>query len=190
MIENATAPIGAENRGSFWSWAGKAYARPGVADTLLTLQDGAGLNVCILLWTCWAGERFEAAPEIVIRNANAAVSDWREHVTTKLRAARRAMKPFEEEPGYENAAALRSAVKQCELDAERIEMSLLEDVAIRMLTPAAGGDAAARARRNLAAYAALSGAGKKEGFSTSLLHQLIDNILVADPIKAAPSGAQ
>jgi uncharacterized protein (TIGR02444 family) len=175
---------------SFWKWANDAYARPGAAEALLSLQDGAGLNVNLLLWTCWIAERFEAAPESAIRNAEAAVSEWRESVTAKLRSARRAMKPFEEKRGYENAKALRGVVKQCELGAERIEVSLLEDVAHRMLTLAHDGDVAARARANLVAYAALAGAAKRKGFSTSLLHQLIDNILMHPADTVSGKGAK
>lgn len=160
----------------FWTWAQDVYARPGVSATLLTLQDTAGLNVNILLWACWAGAHFETAPEIAVRNAIAAAKDWREGVATPLRNVRRFMKEFEGRDGYNGAVELRASVKKSELEAERIEITILDDLSQRILTPADDGDLRQRARRNLAAYASLAGAAQQEAFSTTLLHRLIDNI--------------
>jgi uncharacterized protein (TIGR02444 family) len=38
----------------FWEWALDAYARPGVAEACLELQDVHGQNVPLLLWAAWA----------------------------------------------------------------------------------------------------------------------------------------
>ena len=186
MPKHETDPRDASSRPAFWDWATRAYARPAAEESLLVLQDQAGLNVNLCLWCLWAARYFEVAPDIVIRNAVAAVSEWQDAVVANLRATRRAMKAFEGQSHYEDAAALRSVVKEAELAAERIEIGVLEDIAERMLAPTTNGDAQARARRNLANYAALTGAAKQEGFSTALLHRLIDNIL---PEARDPSGA-
>ncbi len=175
--------------GDFWAWANVAYARPGAADSLLAVQDGAGLNINIALWACWAATRFDAAPDAAIGAAIEAVSEWHQLVTTPLRAARRGAKPFEQNPDFAGAADMRNAIKASELDAERIEINILERVADRLLTPADSGDAQARARRNLAAYAALAGATKHDGFSTALLHAVIDHIF--EPLgEETPAGRE
>jgi len=145
----------------------------------LRLQDAFDCNVNILLWSCWCATHFDAAPERVIRKAIDVTAGWNKNVTEKLRETRRYMKTTSAQQIGARLAELRAAVKNAELDAERIEQSLLQDLAAGAL--AATNDdskagAMARARCNLAAYAGLTGAAKKKDFSTSLLHELIDNI--------------
>lgn len=160
----------------FWAWANDVYARRGVADSLISAQDSAGLNVNIVLWICWTATKFEDIPDPVMRSAIEAVDEWHSNVTTLLRKARRGAKPFEKQSGFEKAAALRESVKGIELDAERIEIDILEDLATRLLKPSPKDDAKSRARRGLAQYAALAGADTREDFSSGLLHRVIDHI--------------
>ncbi len=179
----------ADATGAFWAWASAAYARPGAADSLLAAQDSAGLNVNMALWACWTATRFEDAPDGALRRAAEAIADWHQQVTLPLRAARRGAKPFERHPDFAGAGELRDAIKASELEAERIEINILDRLAFRLLTPADDGDAKARARRNLAAYASLAGAAKREGFSTALLHQIIDHIFDG-PREKTPAGRE
>jgi len=172
---------------AFWPWACAAYAKTGVADSLIAAQDRAGLNVNLALWACWTATRFEAVPESAIRRAMDVIERWNANVTKPLRAARRGVKPFASDADYDGADDLRKIVKQAELDAERIETMLLEKLAIRILTPSQTADAPARARKNLAAYAALAGASRADGFSTALLHNVIDHIFVAPREPASAS---
>ena len=40
---------------SLWDWALEVYARPGVPDTCLVLQDDHGQNTSYLLWAACPG---------------------------------------------------------------------------------------------------------------------------------------
>ena len=165
--------------GAFWAWAVDKYALPGVSDSLIALQDQAGLNVNLSLWACWTATLFGDLSEADIRNAFGAIAAWHEGVTKTLRAARRSAKPFEARPDFPTAKALRAAVKAAELDAERVEIDILERCAYRDLSPAGGGDEKARARKNFDLYAAFAGC---EGVSSELRQHIIDHIF------AAPKG--
>ncbi len=162
--------------GAFWAWATASYARSGAADSLIAAQDTADLNVNIMLWACWTATRFESPPDAAIRRAMEAVDDWHLNVTRPLRATRRAAKRFVKNPDFTGAEAMRESIKGIEIAAERIEIDILDGLAFRLLTPIDGGDVIARARRNLAAYAGLAGAATRDGFSTTLLHRVIDHI--------------
>ncbi len=173
--KNSTEKSG-DQAESFWIWANAVYAHPGVADSLIEAQDRAGLNVNLLLWICWSATRFAEIPEIILRRATEATAQWSAQVTASLRAARRAAKSFEDKPGFENAASLRSDIKSAELYAERIEIEILEKLSIEYLTPTTDSDVKARARRSMTSYVAIIGAARRDGFSTGLLHTIIDHI--------------
>ncbi len=167
------------------------YPRPGVEPALLRLQDDIALNVNILLWCCWCGCHFDTAPELVIRKAIDVTAAWDQHVTGNLRQARRHMKTIIVRTPDTEINELRTLVKKAELDAERIEQSILQRLAIGVLNPTTEMAAElieARARRNLAAYAALARAGQKKEFATSLLHELIDNIFDGDATLSETKG--
>jgi uncharacterized protein (TIGR02444 family) len=104
-----------------WDWAVAAYARPGVAEACLRLQDEFGQNVSLLLWA-W---RARAADAAVIARAVAVARAWDETTLRPLRAVRQALKPSS--PPVADAAreALRDEVKAAELHAERVLLETL-----------------------------------------------------------------
>lgn len=170
----------------FWAWSLDRYARDGVESLALRLQDEFGLSVNALLWACWCATRYETAPELVMRKAIDMTGQWSAGVTAPLRAARRFLKDRREPDGAES---LRGQIKGAELTAEKLEQTMLEALAASALTPAPANEKEeilSRARRNLAAYAALARAAKRKGFSTSLLHDFIDRIFGPEP--AGDSG--
>ncbi len=112
----------------FWDWAVAAYARPGVAEACLDLQDSYGQNVPLLLWAVWRGGDVGDAVDLATL--------WESEVIGHLRHARRNLKRF---GGYE---ALRERIKADELDAERTLMTALEGV---MPAPEAPAEARLRA---------------------------------------------
>lgn len=172
----------------FRSWAERVYDHETVRDALLELQDKAGLNVNILLWGCWTAKAHGPVSDLAMRHAISAVDDWDRMVVRPLRTARRALKNFAAQQSYDAAGDLRARAKSLELDAEFAAIAVLEALSAKMLEPSSGHDPRAHARRNLTAYVALTGAARAEGFSTSLLHRLIDNIFHADdPANHAPS---
>ncbi|MEA1650350.1 TIGR02444 family protein [Nitrospirillum sp. BR 11164] len=111
----------------FWPYALDAYARPGVAEACLAAQDGHGADVPLLLWGAWAAARGHTLTEGDLDAAATAAARWRAPVIEPLRQARRALKALAADaPANE---ALRQAVKAAELEAERLYMASLEQLA-------------------------------------------------------------
>ncbi len=107
----------------FWDWAVAAYARPGVAELCLDLQDSHNQNVPLLLWAIWRGG--DAAAALALAR------QWEDEVVGPLRQARRNLKP------YGRFEALRERVKAVELEAERTLMAELERLAGAVADPGA-----------------------------------------------------
>ncbi|CAN5339009.1 TIGR02444 family protein [soil metagenome] len=117
-----------------WDWSLAAYARPGVAEACLALQDGAGQNVPLLLWSAWAAASGRRPDADDIEAACDTARAWTDIAIGPLRDIRRTLKgPI---PDLDVAAreAIRDQVKAVELAAER---HLLE--ALESLTPDAAG---------------------------------------------------
>ena len=132
---------------AFWRFSLALYARPGVAEALLSLQDSAGRDVNLILFALWLGatrgRRFDpaglaaAAAEIAPLNA----------VVAELRGLRRRLKKSAD-PGL---TSLRRQVAGLELAAERRVQYRLGNLAGEPLA-AADGDRFAAAEANLALY--------------------------------------
>jgi uncharacterized protein (TIGR02444 family) len=133
---------------AFWQFSLAIYARPGVAERCIALQDGAGRDVNLLLLALYAGlklgRRLDAGDFAALEEA---VAGWTEAVTAKLRAVRRALKPSADDAAI---AALRKTVQDAELDAERLAQRLLLAALPEGAAELPGADLA---RANLAAYA-------------------------------------
>ena len=71
---------------AFWRFSLAFYARPGVADALIALQDRAGLDVNLMLFALWLGalhgQRFTRAE---MRAAEAAIAPLRREIVAPLR---------------------------------------------------------------------------------------------------------
>ena len=105
-----------------WDWALRAYARDGVPQACLALQDAHGQNTSLLLWAVWA----ETADAAQLARAAALTREWDALALSPIRAVRRALKaPF---PGVQDGAreTLREDVKAVELRTERVLMEALE----------------------------------------------------------------
>lgn len=108
----------AESGHPFWAWSLEVYARPGVEQILLDLQDRLGLDVNILLYACWiAAKRQQALSVGDCEGLLADTADWRCNVIVPLRGVRRFLKWQKAGPGVE---ALRERAKSLELEAEQI----------------------------------------------------------------------
>ena len=107
-----------------WDWTLDVYARPGVAEATLALQDEHGLNTSLLLWAAWA----DPDRETLANGVQAAVA-WDETVLWPLRNVRRTLKAVR--PPFSDVAreGLREDVKAAELRAERVLMEAFEDLA-------------------------------------------------------------
>ncbi|MEL6363809.1 MAG: TIGR02444 family protein [Pseudomonadota bacterium] len=145
--KDATSDESAGDTEGFWDWSNRVYRLSGVADRLINLQDANKFDVNLVLWCVWLGLHVGAVKPKAVRKAVAAAEDWDAHVVKPLRAARKALKSA---PGEaEGADALRKKVKDAELEAERIEQSLLEGLAPSEADEPASN---AAARSNLLAY--------------------------------------
>lgn len=118
----------------FWPYALDAYARPGVPEACLAAQDAHGADVPLLLWGAWAATRGHTLTEADLTAAATAAARWRAPIIAPLRQARRALKALA--AGATEHEALRQAVKAAELEAERLYMAALEQVAGRWPAPA------------------------------------------------------
>ena len=105
----------------FWTFSLDLYARPGVADACLRLQDSYALDVNMLLLCCWLGRRGYRLGAAELAAAEARAAPLRAQVLVPLRAVRRALKTMPLAGG----AALYARVKAVELAAEREEQRLI-----------------------------------------------------------------
>jgi uncharacterized protein (TIGR02444 family) len=105
----------------FWAFSLALYARPGIADACLRLQDTHGLDVNLLLLCCWLARRGCRLSAADLAAAEARAVPLRARVLEPLRAARRALKTM---PGS-GAAAVYAQLKQVELAAEREEQRVI-----------------------------------------------------------------
>ena len=148
---------------SLKTYAVRLYGRDGVQAACLSLQDDHGVDVDLALFAAWTGaalgRRLDGAAWAL---ADAHVAEWRDDVIAPLRATRRAMKLLASPPP--GAEELRARVKALELDAEFVELAMLEAIAGRLGAPAAAG--AELAEANLHALAAHAAPGAAEAFAT------------------------
>jgi uncharacterized protein (TIGR02444 family) len=129
----------------FWHFSLTAYARPGVAEALIGLQDRLGHNVYLMLFGLWLGRcegrRLDAA---ALKRAQAAMAPIHDAVVAPLRRLRRQLKD-NPDPDIQ---ALRRRVMALELAAERrVQVRLAASLGRRRRAPS--GDRSAIAEANL-----------------------------------------
>ena len=134
---------------AFWRFSLALYARPGVADALLAIQDRASRDVNLILFGLWLGasqgRRLAAAD---LAGAEAAIAPIADAAVAPLRQLRRQLKPAADP----DLQALRRRVAGLEIAAER-------RVQYRLAAQLAGasgaqpeGDRLAAAEANLVLY--------------------------------------
>ncbi|MBT8765868.1 TIGR02444 family protein [Pseudomonas boanensis] len=118
-----------------WTFSLKLYARPGIEQACLYLQD-QGADICLLLCACWLGRRGTPFEETYLDTLEQLAGPWQESVVGPLRALRQ---EWRAEAQVDSAlATLRKRVKELELDAERELLTRLEQAA--QLWPRATAD--------------------------------------------------
>ncbi len=112
---------------SLWDFSLDIYAQPGVAEQCLALQDDYGVDVNLLLWSCWLERRGQILSPSLLVEAEAAVADWSQQTVQPLRSLRRRLKSHY---GVENSdcEAVREAIKAAELKAEQYQQQLLQQL--------------------------------------------------------------
>jgi uncharacterized protein (TIGR02444 family) len=142
----------------FWDFSLRLYAKAGVPDACLALQERRGIDVNLLFCCLWLGLQGEKLGKRHIARLAARVRDVHESVVKPLRGARTLLKRVlttEHESLRPAISALRNAIKKSELEAEHLEQMMLEG-----LQPVGEADvpSAALANANALAYFSFIGA--------------------------------
>jgi uncharacterized protein (TIGR02444 family) len=109
-----------------WAFALAIYARPGVAEACLTLQNEAGVDVMLLLTTTFAAVNHRLLLTTdEIRTLDEACRPWRVQIVWPLRTIRTGLKTGPQPAPNEATEPFRSQVKALELAAEKLQNKLL-----------------------------------------------------------------
>jgi len=109
----------------------RVYGSEPVAAACLWLQDHHAVDVNLLLFGCWLGSRGIELAAPTLHAAQRITAPWTREVVAPLRRARRWMKASEDLRGRvseHDYAALRERIKAAELEAERLEQLLLQQI--------------------------------------------------------------
>jgi uncharacterized protein (TIGR02444 family) len=151
-------PSAARANSPFWDFSLAFYARPGVAEECLALQERHDADVNVVLYLLFLARHGRLLEERDVARLQALAEPWRQTVVLPLRALRRALKApvgvFEPQA----TASLRNEVKRIELAAERLQQETLERLAAAGALGRACSDPALCASTHLALYAERIGA--------------------------------
>lgn len=112
--------------GPHWSFALRLYAKAGVSEACLVLQDRMGVDVNVLLFALFAAmDRCVALDERDLQAIDDQVASWRDEVVLPLRSIRRRLKSGPEPAPDVATEALRDKVKRSEIAAEQIEQAIM-----------------------------------------------------------------
>mgnify|MGYP000464542478 CR=1 FL=1 len=152
----------------FWRFSLRIYGMPGVPTACLTLQDGSGVDVNVLLFGLFAASRGRQISAADAAAIVAAIEPWRLNAVVPLRGVRRFLKETPQGFEQQDIPALRQRVKMMELEAERLQQEVLYSAwpMDRLGAPAAGAEAA---QANMEAYASALGAQFDSGAVDCLL---------------------
>ena len=115
---------------TLWQFATTLYSQPQVADACLWLQDHCAVDVNMLLFALWVAADAPRALDVpAIASIDAQVRAWRQEIVVPLRDVRRRMKMGPDPAPSIATEKLRSKLKAVEVEAEKIELALLEALA-------------------------------------------------------------
>src|SRR5271165_2015646 len=109
-----------------WNFELWLYEQPAVARCCLSLKDRFDVDVVLLLLTAWLGTRGYILQQVDVREAMAKTALWRSAIVKRVRRARLESKRLSYSGGFE-VSRFRERLKLSELEAERVELSLLAD---------------------------------------------------------------
>jgi uncharacterized protein (TIGR02444 family) len=142
----------------FWRFSVRTYRVPGVQEACLALQEHCGADVNLLLFCGWTGRDGRELDEATLRSVVGRVGVWQSEVIAPLRLARRGLKRQRADDAIAGlAASLRKRVLTLELELERVEQSLLGELASQWAPPAQRLPPWQAITGNLACYLALLG---------------------------------
>jgi uncharacterized protein (TIGR02444 family) len=152
----------------FWRFSLRIYGTPGVPAACLTLQDGSGVDVNVLLFGLFAASQGRQLATADVKAIAAAIDPWRLNAVVPLRGVRRFLKEIPQGFEDQDIPALRQRVKMMELEAERLQQEVLY-ASWPMEALGAPAPATEAARANVEAYAATLGAQFDSGAVETML---------------------
>ena len=116
----------------FWNFSIQHYARPGVAESCLALQDTYGLDVNLVLFFLWYGNHYGELSSSQFNQVLNFSSQWAANVVNPVRQQRRWLKQHRETSGIDPdiVETYRNKVKRLELDAEQLQQNQLQALAL------------------------------------------------------------
>ena len=76
----------------FWRFSLKFYGQTGVSDACISLQDGCGIDVNLLLFLFWLASERQALSADEVKKLDATIKSWRELTIVPIRDTRRKLK--------------------------------------------------------------------------------------------------
>lgn len=153
--EEACGRTKMDSEGSFWKFSLAFYADPAIAGICIDLQDRHASDVNVVLFVLWCASRHRSLSPHELERVVASISGWQNDVVRPLRSVRRNLKQLAADVALVPISELREAVKKQELEAERLQQSLMEAGFSDIGSPAS--DRAATARSNVERYATFVG---------------------------------
>ena len=121
-------PARLELEAESWAFALAIYARPGVAEACLALQNEAGVDVMLLLMATFAAVKHRnLLTPVEIEALDEACRPWREQIVGRLRAIRTELKTGPRPAPGEATEPFRARIKAIELEAEKLENRILAE---------------------------------------------------------------
>lgn len=111
------------SRSDFWQFACDCYARPGMQQALLALQDKAAKNVNLCLLLCYLDVLGYTLDQEIVQRLTDAAEAFDNQVLRPQRAIRQQLKAHHQD--YDNYAAMRGALLNAELTLEQRQQDLL-----------------------------------------------------------------
>jgi len=140
----------------FWRFSLQYYRQPGVGDACIALQDGAGIDVNLLLFLLWQASLGRTFSVSDIDHLDTQIRPWRDMTVVPLRDIRRALRSPPALVEAATAEAFRNRIKAVELEAERLQQEAMYQMARSLTLGRPAASARDAARDNLAAYEARS----------------------------------
>lgn len=153
-----------------WDYSVSLYAKPGVADACIFLQEKYALDVNLLLFCVWLGASGRGALEAnEIDGCLKRTGDWRARVIEPLRSIRRACR--DEPLGVPEflLQIFRPLMRDIELDAEHVEQLVLAELIRNKPAESVAEEVQAfDAQRSLLAYLDVAGLRRDRQLDTCL----------------------
>lgn len=114
----------------FWDFSVRQYAKPGVEQACLALQNKFDLDVNNVLFCLWHGQLHGVFSQSTVLQMVEFSNEWRTNIVSPLRSTRNWMKGRNSmidatEDSFEN---LRNSIKKLELKAERLQQDQLQSL--------------------------------------------------------------